>query len=94
MSTRTIKVKYIGGKGLELGTPLSDGRAVFYKGEIYEIKEEDYIRLMSGSYPVFEEIKDEKKSKEVSIDLQEKPKILKDNTVGKNSDSTDKTTND
>lgn len=60
MSERIIKIKYIGGKGIELSTPLSDGRSVFYKGEIYEVKESDYARLISGSKLVFEEVKEKK----------------------------------
>lgn len=60
MSERIIKIKYIGGKGIELSTPLSDGRSVFYKDEVYEVKESDYARLISGSKVVFEEVKEKK----------------------------------
>ncbi len=55
-----VKIKYIGGKGIQLSPPLSDGRSIFNRGEIYEIEDTDFARLLNSPVKVFEEVIEEK----------------------------------
>lgn len=55
----SIKVKYVGGQGIELAYPLSNGQSSFLAGVVYELKNYgDFCRLTEAS-PNFVEVKDE-----------------------------------
>jgi hypothetical protein len=55
----SIKVKYIGGQGIELAYPLSNGLRSFQAGKVYELKNYgDFCRLTEASKH-FVEVKDE-----------------------------------
>lgn len=54
-----IKVKYVGGQGIELAYPLSSGQRSFIGGVVYTLKNYgDFCRLTEAS-PHFVEVKDE-----------------------------------
>lgn len=54
-----IKVKYVGGQGIELAYPLSNGQRSFVGGKVYELTNYgDFCRLTEAS-PNFVEVKDE-----------------------------------
>lgn len=54
-----VKVKYIGGQGIELAYPLSNGQRSFIGGKVYELNNYgDFCRLTEAS-PNFVEVKDE-----------------------------------
>jgi hypothetical protein len=55
----SIKVKYVGGQGIELAYPLSNGLRSFVAGKVYELKNYgDYCRLIEASKH-FVEVKEE-----------------------------------
>ena len=55
----SIKVKYVGGQGIELAYPLSNGLRSFQAGKVYELKNYgDFCRLTEASKH-FVEVKDE-----------------------------------
>lgn len=55
----SIKIEYVGGQGIELAYPLSNGLRSFQAGKVYELKNYgDFCRLTEASQH-FVEVKDE-----------------------------------
>lgn len=53
-----VKVRYVGGQGIELAYPLSNGLRSFIAGQVYELSNYgDFCRLTEAS-PHFVEVKD------------------------------------